>query len=142
MIKVRTLGMYDIAKINPTLTNNTDVENYTFLTKVGVTYLIMNTGYGDQADVEGLVIKAGDFLNGYNLRPWEDQELVIDQKHITFASGQTYNNITAGTTLLTIGNDGKLAIADSVPAEGVFFKVTAKTNLTEKAVIAKVMIAA
>ena len=141
MIKVETLGMYDIAKINPVLTSATDVANNTFLTVDGTTYLVMNTGTGDDADVEGLVIKAGDYLNGYDISAWVGQHLVIDEKHIAYGEGEDYTDITVGTTLLTINNNGKLALAVSAPASGYYFKVTAKTRLTEKAVIAKVMVA-
>ena len=49
MIKVETIGALDIAKINPVLTSDNDVANYSFITDDGVTYLVCNTIVGDDA---------------------------------------------------------------------------------------------
>lgn len=142
MIKVETLGQLDIAKINPVLTSENDVENYSFLTDDGVTYVIMNDIHGDDAYKDDVTIEAGEYLNGYDISAWVNQNLVIDAKHITFGSGESYaSSITAGTTLLTIADDGTLEIAASAPQSGLYFKVVAKTTLTEQAVKAKVMTA-
>ena len=141
MIKVETLGMYDIAKINPVLTSESDVANYSFITDGGITYLVDNDASGDDAYKEGLVIKAGEYLNGYDLQAWLDKKLVIDEKHITYGSGEDYEDITAGTTLLKIKTDGTLELASSAPSSGYYFKVTDKVTLTEKAVKAVVMVA-
>ena len=144
MIKNYLLGMYDIAKINAVLTDENDVPNYSFIKKDGVTYLVLQDGSGDDAHKEGLVVKAGEKINGYDISAWENQEIVIDEKHISYGSGEDYDDITAGTTLLTIKADGTLEIADSAPSTAgeIYFKVTAKTTLTEKAVKAKVLVAA
>ena len=82
MIKVETLGMLDIAKINPVLKSEEDVKNYSFLTADGILYLISNTVVGDDAYLKDVVIPAGDFLNGYQVDAWVGQKLVIDGKHI------------------------------------------------------------
>ena len=141
MIKVETLGMLDIAKINPILTSANDVTNNSFLTVDGITYVILNDINGDDAYKDGVTIKAGEYLNGYDLSAWAGQKLVIDEKHITYASGDDYDDITAGTTLLKPKTDGTLEIASSAPSSGVYFKVTDKVTLTEKAVKAVVMVA-
>lgn len=142
MIKCKTIGQLDVAKINPVLTSANTVANYSFIVSDGVTYLVMQDVEGDDAYKEGLTFEAGTYLNGYDVDAWENQELVIDEKHITYGSGEDYDDITAGTTLLTIKADGTLEIAQSTPTTSgeVYFKVTAKTTLTEKAVIAKVMV--
>lgn len=141
MVKCETIGMLDIAKINPVLTSVSDVANYSFITVDGITYVIMNDLNGDDAYKEGVVIKAGKYLNGYNLSAWVGQKLVIDEKHITYGSGEDYDDITAGTTLLKVKTDGTLELADTAPSSGVYFKVTDKVTLTEKAVKAVVMVA-
>lgn len=139
MIKVETLGMYDIAKINPVLTSANDVVNNSFLTVGGITYVILNDINGDDAYKDGVVIKAGEYLNGYDLSAWAGQKLVIDEKHITYASGADYDDITAGTTLLKPKTDGTLEVTSTAPESGVYFKVTDKVTLTGKAVKVLIM---
>lgn len=58
MIKVNTIGMYDIAKIEPTLTSQNDVDNYSFITVDGTLYLVMNAPAGDDAYIDNLTIPA------------------------------------------------------------------------------------
>lgn len=140
MIKVETLGMLDVAKVNPVITSTGDTVNYQFITHDGNVYLIANTIVGDDAYREDVVIKAGEYLNGYMVKAWEGQKLVIDEKHIAYGEGKSYSDIVADTTLLTINTDGKLVIATAAPANGVYFKVTDKTALTGKAVKALVVV--
>jgi len=139
MIKVETLGMLDIAKINPVLTSANDVVNNSFLTVDGITYVILNDINGDDAYKDGVTIKAGEYLNGYDLSAWAGQKLVVDEKHITYASGADYDDITAGTTLLKPKTDGTLEVASTAPESGVYFKVTDKVTLTGKAVKVLIM---
>lgn len=133
--------MYDIAKINPILTSQSDVNNYSFITVDGILYLVMNTITGDNSYIDDAVIPAGEFLNGYQVDAWLGQKLVVDEKHIAYGSGVDFDDITAGTTLLKVANSGKLEIAQSAPQSGIYFKVTDKTVLTENAVKVKVMTA-
>ena len=139
MIKVETLGMLGIAKINPVLTSANDVVNNSFLTVDGITYVILNDINGDDAYKDGVTIKAGEYLNGYDLSAWAGQKLVIDEKHITYASGADYDDITAGTTLLKPKTDGTLEVTSTAPESGVYFKVTDKVTLTGKAVKVLIM---
>ena len=141
MIKVRTIGGLDRVISNPVLKAATDVANYTFLTDDGDVYLITNTITGDDAYKEGVVFAAGEYLDGYLVKSLEGLELVADEKHIAYAEGAKYNDITAGTTLMTINENGKLAVAQAAPASGIYFKVTEKGRLTEKAVVIKVIVA-
>lgn len=140
MIRLETLGMYDVAKIEPTLTSQNDVANYSFITDGdGITYLVMNEFAGDNAYMHDVVIPAGEFLNGYQVDAWIGKKLVVDEKHISYGSGEDFDDITAGTTLLTIKADGTLEIADEAPDAGIYFKVTEKTTLTENAVKVRVL---
>lgn len=131
--------MLDIAKINPILKSANDVVNNSFLTVGGITYVILNDINGDDAYKDGVVIKAGEYLNGYDLSAWAGQKLVIDEKHITYASGADYDDITAGTTLLKPKTDGTLEVTSTAPESGVYFKVTDKVTLTGKAVKVLIM---
>ena len=149
MIKCETVGMIEIAKNNPLLKSENDVTNYDFITADGILYLICNTVVGDDAYRENVTIKAGDFLNGFEVDAWIGKKLVIDEKHIAYASGQNYDSLkvadasatpAVAATILTVNANGKLAIAASAPESGIYFKVTDKVNLTEKAV--KVLVCA
>ena len=133
MIKVETLGMLDVAKVNPVLTSDKDVKNYAFITVDGETYLVANTLAGDDCYKEDVTIKAGQFLNGFNLKAWDGQNLVIDCKHVT---GECAKN-----AILTIAADGTLVVDDETPASGAYFKVVDTCTLTGKAVKAKVCFA-
>lgn len=142
MIKAETIGMLDVAKINPVLKATKAVDNYSFLTDKGVVYLICNTLTGDDAYVDKHTFAAGEYLMGYVVDVWKDQKLVIDDEHIAYGSSQSYATIVAGTTMLVVDEDtGKLKIADSKPGSGLYFLVTDKTTLVGKAVKAMVCIA-
>ena len=145
MIKCKTVGMLDVAKVNPVLTSASDVVNYSFLYDDGDLYLIANQISGDDAYIEDVTIKAGEFLNGYLVKAWESQRLVIDAKHITFGSGETYEDdivVTSGSeTLLAVDSStNELKIVANAPASGVYFVCKGKVTLTEKAVEVKVMV--
>lgn len=141
MIRVRTLGMLDVAKMKSDITSDSAVDNYTFLTVDGEVYLIANILSGDDADKEDIKIAAGEYLNGFLVKAWDTQELIVDEKHITYGSGESYSDLVAGTTLLKVASDGTLEITTSTPTSGVYFKVVSKVTLTEKAVVVKVIVA-
>ena len=130
MVKCKTIGMLDIAKNNPAITKDVAVDNYSFLTHDGEVYVAMNERVGDN---EIATIAAGDYINGFLVKAWEGQYIIADESHIAYEEGETYADIVVGTTLFTISN-GKLAVAESAPADGVYFKCVKKCNLTEKAV--------
>lgn len=132
--------MLDVAKVNPVLKSDKDVENYNFLTFDGDLYLISNTITGDDAYREDVVIPAGEYLNGFMVEAWKGQKLVVDEKHINYKSSKTYADITAGTTLLKANTDGKLEIVGTAPTSGIYFKVTDKCILNEKAIKVKVIV--
>lgn len=135
MIKVQTLGMYDVAKNDPTLTSATAVANYSFLVNDGDSYVIMQSINGDDSYKEGATIPAGTPLNGFQLEAWEGQKLIIDAKHIVDAYATA--SVT-GVILVVDATTGKLKIGT---ASGVHFVVKGTTTLTENAVIAKVAVA-
>ena len=137
MIKVETVGMLDIAKINPVLTSATDVTNDSIITVDGVTYLVSNTITGDDSYKKDVVIPAGEFLNGYDVEAWKGQKLVIDGKHIT----DEISGLAKGA-ILVVGSDGKLTKNEAAPASGVYFIITdTGVTLTELAIKAKIAVA-
>lgn len=133
MIKVETLGMLDIAKINPVLKADKDVINYSFVTEDDEVYLVSNTITGDDSYKEDVVLKAGTYLNGYNVKAWEGQKLVVDGKHIVGGVDGL-----AKDTVLVVAEDGKLTAGE---ATGVHFVVKEHVMLTEKAVKVKIVVA-
>lgn len=137
MIKVETIGMLDVAKVNPVITSESDITNNQFITHEDNVYLVANTLVGDDSYREDVVIKAGEYLNGYLVKAWDGQKLVIDGKHVT---GE-YATYSVKDTILVVGNDGKLAVGEAAPESGVYFVVTDKCTLTEKAIKARVCVA-
>ena len=148
MIKLNTIGMYDIAKIEPTLTSTSNVNNYSFLVVGDITYLILNDTNGDDSYKEDIAIKAGECLNGYDVSAWNNKKLVIDEKHIAYASQKDYSDLvvenlatsTDGTMLKVASSGGKLEVTDTAPTSGVYFVVTDKVTLTEKAIKVRVVV--
>lgn len=136
MIKVETLGMLDAAKVNPVLQHTEDVKNYSFLTVDDELYLISNTITGDNSYREDVVIPAGEYLNGFLVKAWDGQKLVIDGKHIQ----DELDGLNVGDAL-EAQEDGSLKKADS--ATGVHLVITDKgVTLTGAAIKAKVVAAA
>ena len=140
MIKCELIGMLDNAVLNSVLKSDTEVANYQFITDDGETYLVANTVTGDDAYVDDVTFAAGEYLNGYNVKAWEGQKLVIDEKHIAYASNKSYADIVAGTTLLKVASSGKLEVTADAPTSGIYFKVTDKCRLTGNAVKAKIVV--
>jgi hypothetical protein len=134
MIKFTTIGGLNKAINNPTLTFASDVEDYSFQTVDGKLYLIDAQVEGDKKYYEGFVIKAGEKARGFYVPSFAGCQLDVDETHIAYGVGESYASITAGTTILTVNSSGKLAIAESAPESGVYFKVTDKVALTGKAV--------
>ena len=142
MIKLETLGEIDRVVVNPVIVSTDDVENYSFVTDNDEVYLVTNTIIGDKAYTEGNVIKAGEYLNGYLVRSLDGQKLVIDGKHIAYASGKTYADLAVDDILTVASTGGKLEVADDAPETGVYFQITdVGVRLTEAAVKAKIFVA-
>ena len=101
----------------------------------------MNVINGDDSYVDDITIPAGEFLRGIDVKSIEGLKLIVDGKHVTYATGKTIANI-AVDNILTVGNDGNLAVAQAAPESGVYFKVTKiGVKLTEAAFVAKVCVA-
>ena len=133
MVKVETIGMYDVAKINPTLVSDKAVKNYSFVTVDDILYLIDNTVVGDDSYKEDISIPAGDKLNGYAVKAWEGQKLVVDAKHVVGG----ISTLSKGDVLVA-NDEGKLKAGE---AAGVHFVVSEKTTLTEPAIKVVVTVA-
>lgn len=137
MVKCEALGMIEVCKNNPIIQSQTDVKNYSFIEDGGDLYLISNVISGDKAYVDDTVIPAGEYLNGFLVKAWEGQKLVIDGKHVTGGIAEVEKD-----AILTVAEDGSLEVAEEAPESGVYFKVTdTGIVLTEAAVKAKVVIA-
>ena len=135
MIKIETLGMLDSAKVNPVLTHTADVKNYSFLKIDEELYLIANTVTGDDSYKEDVVIEKGNYLNGFLVRAWDGQKLVIDAKHIK--DELTTINVD---DKLEAQEDGTLKKSEG-EATGTYFVVTDKgVTLTGAAIKAKVVV--
>lgn len=134
MIKVETIGMYDVAKINPTLVSDKEVANHSFLTVDNILYFIDNTVVGDDAYKEGIVFPAGEKLNGYIVKAWEGQKLVVDGKHVEGGIA----SLNDGDIL--VAKDGGLAVSNE--AAGTYFIVSGRTTLTEAAIKVTVAVGA
>lgn len=133
MVKVETIGMYDVAKINPTLVSDKAIKNYSFVTVDDILYLIDNTVVGDDSYKEDISIPAGDKLNGYAVKAWEGQKLVVDAKHVVGG----ISTLSKGDVLVA-NDEGKLEAGE---AAGVHFVVSEKTTLTEPAIKVVVTVA-
>lgn len=129
--------MLDVAKVNPVITSASDVANYQFITHEDSVYLVANTLSGDDAGREDVTLKAGEYLNGYLVKAWEGQNLVIDDKHVE----SEYSTYAEKGKILTIESSGKLKVGTKPEAGTVYFTVTDKCTLTEKAVKARVCVA-
>lgn len=97
----------------------------------------MNTIVGDEAYNDDAVIKAGEYLNGYQVDAWTGQKLVIDAKHVK----DEYDQLEVGKFLKVSDEGGGLEKSDIEPTEGVYFEITDKTTLTGPAVKARVCVA-
>ena len=127
MIKLETLHELDRVVVDPTIKSASPVANYSFITNNGETYLVSNTITGDAAYKDDNTFPAGEYLNGHLVKSLEGQKLVIDEKHIAYGVSEDYDDLTAGTTLLTVdASSGKLEVAAEAPATGVYFKITDK----------------
>jgi len=135
MIKYNMLGMNNVAVNDPTITSESAVTNYSFITHGGEIYMIDQLVTGDDAYKEDLSFDAGTLLRGFLVRQWDRQELIVDGKHIT--GGVTGLTVDA---VLVVDTDGKLKTG-TAPTSGVYFKVT-KTgiNLNEAAVAVRVIL--
>jgi hypothetical protein len=72
-------------------------------------------------------------MRGFQVDAWIGQKLIVDGKHIAYASGKSYADL-AVDDILTVTNAGKLEVADDAPESGIYFKITDKVTLTEAAV--------
>lgn len=125
--------MIEICKNNPIIKRDVDTPNYSFVTYDEDLYWIKNTIVGDDAYKKNAVIPAGEFLNGFLVKAWEGQRLVVDGKHIEGGVAAL-----AEGDVLVAAEDGKLVAGE---AAGVHFVVKEKTVLTEEAVEVKIVVA-
>ena len=148
MVKVKTIGMIEKnAKNEPTVKAHADLKNGTiFVISSGVTpenhqtkdlYIALNSGSGDERYTD-FTIKKDDFVNGFLLRAWENQEIIFDESHIEYGQNQSYSSLDVGTKLVAT-NSGKFKIESSVTNYGIYFEITEKMQFNGNAVSAKIV---
>lgn len=155
MVKVKTIGMIEKnAKNEPTVKAHADLKNgIIFVVSSGVTaypaegtpenhqtkdlYIALNSGSGDERYTD-FTIKKDDFVNGFLLRAWENQEIIFDESHIEYGQNQSYSSLDVGTKLVAT-NSGKFKIESSVTNYGIYFEITEKMQFNGNAVSAKIV---
>ena len=150
MIKVKTVGMIEKnSKNNPVVKAHEDMKNGALhIVENGITSyptssvkdisIALNIGSGDEKYTD-FTIKKGDFVNSYLLRAWENQEIVFDESHITYAESQDYSQIKANETKLVAGTDGNFKIETDISNSEIYFIVTEKLQFNGNAVSAKIV---
>ena len=156
MIKVKTIGMIEKnAKNNPVVKAHQDLKNGALhIVTNGITEfptpgtsemkqtknicIALNTGSGDEKYTD-LTIKKGDFVNSYLLDAWENQEIILDESHITYEQSQDYLKINPNETKLVSGTDGNFKIETDVSNYGIYFIVTEKLQFNGNAVSVKIV---
>lgn len=156
MIKVKTIGMIEKnAKNNPVVKAHQDLKNGALhIVTNGITEfptpgtsetkqtknicIALNTGSGDEKYTD-LTIKKGDFVNSYLLDAWENQEIILDESHITYEQSQDYSKISPNETKLVSGTDGNFKIETDISNYGIYFIVTEKLQFNGNAVSVKIV---
>lgn len=155
MLKFYTVGTIEKSIKNfPNITAKVDIPNGSIVTanlgtkeaalpteataKGDDLYVVINSVVGDIHFSEAEVVEAGRYLNLFQLKALEGQQLIFDDSHVTYASGG-YDDI-AVDDVFVVGTDGKFTNAD---AEGyaVTFEVTDKISFDGNGFIVKVVIA-
>ena len=112
--------MIDNSVNNPLLTSTKEVGNYDFIVEDGETYLVCNTVTGDDSYKEDIKFPKGTYLNGYNVKAWEGQKLVVDEKHIALIVRKM------------IQEDGTILGITKVALNSESFMAASSFQLTEK----------
>lgn len=163
MVKLESIGMFKTAKNDPTIVADGDTINGYICTKgsdgkadapvAGTSeatqtsnlYIALNEINGDYSYYPNTKIADGAFLNGYLLKAWDGQNLVVNEDNISYASGEDYSDITAGTTVMVAYTDGKLRIADGTTLKtaehAITFAVTDKVQMDGNAIVVKIAVA-
>lgn len=163
MVKLETIGMFKTAKNDPTViadgvtingyihTKGSDgkadapVAGTSVASQTDDLMIALNTITGDDSYDPTATIASGDFLNSFYLSAWDKQNLIFNEDNISYASGDDYSNITAGTTVMVAHTDGKLRIADGttlkVAEHKITFPVVKKVKLDGNAIVVKVTVA-
>lgn len=135
MIRVRTVGAYEVAKMNPVLTAEKNIVNNTlYADKDGTLYLIANEITGDDAYRDGVVIPKGEYLNAYRVDAWVGLDIIADAKHVS--GGIDSFNYDGNDVLVYDEATGGLKAGEKT---GLHFVAADKCVLTEKAVILHVV---
>lgn len=163
MVKLETIGMFKTAKNDPTVIADGETINGYIHTKgsdgkadapvAGASgalqtddlLIALNTITGDDSYDPDTKIADGAYLNSFYLAAWDHQNLIFNEDNISYATGDDYTDITAGTTVMVAYTDGKLRIADGTTLKtaehNITFPVVKKVQLDGNAIVVKVTVA-
>lgn len=155
MLKFYTVGTIEKSIKNfPNITAKVDIPNGSIVTanlgtkeaalptevtaKGDDLYVVINSTVGDVHFSEAEVVEAGRYLNLFQLKAVDGQQIQFDDSHVNYASGG-YDDVKVGDVFVA-GVDGKFTNAD---AEGyaITFEVTDKISFGGDGFIVKVVIA-
>lgn len=153
MVKFETMGMIKAAKSFPNIKAHADIANGYFCTidfvnkatvaptadtaKTKDVAVVMNTVNGD-VQYTDVTIPSGEYVNCFTLAELANQNLQLDESHITYADTKSYADIVKGTTLLGIGTDGNLEVIADATGYGVYFTVLDKINFNGNGLLVKI----
>ena len=104
-------------------------------------YVVSNiTDKPEIRNSNAFAIAAGEFVRADDLRTVNGIEVEIAQDELT-AGATTYAAITAGTSDLVFGTDGKLAVAGDTTGYAVYFHVLEKTAYMGAGLRAEIVVA-
>lgn len=156
MVHLKTIGMLEKnMKNDPTIKAHTIIQNGTIFTVLdkltqfpadGTTvnpqtkdlYIALNISDGDNRYTE-FNIEQDDYVNAFLLRAWDTQEIIFNEKHMTYDTGEDYNNIAVGAKLVA-GPDGKFKTTSSPENYGIIFIVTEKVQFNGDAFTVKIVV--
>jgi hypothetical protein len=163
MVKLETIGMFKTAKNDPTVIADGETINGYLHTKgsdgkadapvAGTStvaqgddlMIALNTITGDDSYKTDVKVASGDYLNSFYLAAWDNQNLIVNEDSITYATDTDYSDITAGTTVMVANTDGKFIIADGTTIKAaehkITFPVVKKVQLDGNAIVVKVTVA-
>ena len=100
--------------------------------------LFSNYGKGDDMYKE-FTVPNGEKMTATDITAWVGKQLQVTPESITYGNGESYANITAGTTILKAGSDGNLGIVANANTGDICFKVKEKINFGGNGVLVDIV---
>lgn len=142
MVKIGTLGMFKTAQNNPIVIADGETANgYIFTVgsdgkadapvagtssanQTKELLIALNDISGDDAYNGNATIASGALLNGYFLKAWNGKTLIFNEDNISYATGEDFSDIVAGTTVMVANTDGNLIAADETVLKAAEHDIT------------------